>query len=71
MPTYLKQGRDPETVAQNDAVVRTTVEKILADIEKRGDAAVRELSERFDKWSPESFLLTKRESFRALLATEA
>lgn len=61
MPTYLKQGRDPETVAQNDAVVRTTVEKILADIEKRGDAAVRELSERFDKWSPQSFRLTEGE----------
>lgn len=61
MPTYLKQGRDPETVAQNDAVVRTTVEKILADIEKRGDAAVRELSERFDKWSPQSFRLTESE----------
>ncbi|RVB01940.1 histidinol dehydrogenase, partial [Mesorhizobium sp. M7A.F.Ca.CA.004.02.1.1] len=48
MPTFLKRGRDPEAVAQGDAVVRTTVETILADIEKRGDAAVRELSERFD-----------------------
>jgi sulfopropanediol 3-dehydrogenase len=58
MPTYLKRGRDPEAVAQGDAVVRTTVETILADIEKRGDAAVRELSERFDKWSPPSFRLS-------------
>jgi sulfopropanediol 3-dehydrogenase len=61
MPTYLKQGRDPEAVAQSDAIVRTTVEKILADIENRGDAAVRELSERFDKWSPQNFRLTESE----------
>ncbi|MBZ9674690.1 histidinol dehydrogenase [Mesorhizobium sp. ES1-1] len=58
MPTFLKRGRDPEAVAQGDAVVRTTVETILADIEKRGDAALRELSERFDKWSPPSFRLS-------------
>ena len=52
MPTYLKRGRDPEAVAQSDAAVRTTVETILADIEKRGDDAIRDLSESFDKWSP-------------------
>jgi len=31
---------------------------ILADVEARGDAAVRELSTKFDQWSPESFRLT-------------
>jgi sulfopropanediol 3-dehydrogenase len=41
-----------------DAKVRTTVEGILQDIEKRGDDAVRELSEKFDKWSPENFRLS-------------
>jgi sulfopropanediol 3-dehydrogenase len=61
MPTYLKRGKDPEAVAKSDAAVRATVEAILADIEKRGDAAVRELSERFDKWSPKSFRLSERE----------
>jgi sulfopropanediol 3-dehydrogenase len=66
MPTFLKRGRDPEAVAQNDAVVRTTVETILADIEKRGDAAVRELSARFDKWSPSSFRLSDSEIEQAM-----
>jgi sulfopropanediol 3-dehydrogenase len=59
MPNYLKRGLDTDAVAANDAKVRATVEGILTDIEKRGDAAVRDLSERFDKWSPESFRLSE------------
>ncbi|MEZ4659543.1 MAG: histidinol dehydrogenase [Caldilineaceae bacterium] len=38
--------------------MRAVVEGILADVEARGDAAVRELSARFDNWSPESFRLS-------------
>lgn len=71
MPTFLKRGRDPEAIAQSDAVVRTTVETILADIEKRGDAAVRELSERFDKWSPPSFRLSESEIEQAMSKVSA
>ncbi len=59
MPKVLKRGLDSNAVAANDAKVRATVEGILADIEARGDAAVRDLSERFDKWSPESFRLSE------------
>ena len=33
------------------------MEEVLADIEARGDAAVREYSVRFDGWSPEDFRL--------------
>ncbi len=40
-----------------DAQVRATVEQVIADVSLRGDKAVRELSEKFDKWSPESFRL--------------
>ncbi|MBZ9872870.1 histidinol dehydrogenase [Mesorhizobium sp. BR1-1-9] len=71
MPTFLKRGRDPEAVAQGDAAVRTTVETILADIEKRGDTAVRELSERFDKWSPPSFRLSDSEIKQAMSKVSA
>lgn len=35
-----------------------TVAAIIADVEERGGVAVRELSERFDDWSPASFRLT-------------
>ncbi len=66
MARYLKRGKAPEEVAEADAKVRTTVEEILADIERRGDQAVKELSERFDQWSPESFRLNDREIASAI-----
>ena len=48
--TTSQRGSTPE--------VRATVEAVIADIRERGDAAVREYSEKFDKYSPESFLVT-------------
>jgi sulfopropanediol 3-dehydrogenase len=58
MAKILKQGMSRDHAQETDTKVRTTVENILKDIEQRGDAAVRELSERFDKWSPASFRLS-------------
>lgn len=58
MAQWLKRGAKAADKKAIDRGVRETVEHILADIAERGDAAVRELSERFDKWSPESFLLS-------------
>lgn len=58
---YLKRGRSESDRAVDDAKVRTTVETILADIEKRGDAAVRELSRKFDGYAPERFRLNRSE----------
>ena len=58
MITYLKRGKSDTDVAEADAKVRATVESILADIEKRGDAAVRELAEKFDGHAPENFRLS-------------
>src|SRR5580692_7365119 len=53
-----------------DAKVRSIVESIIAAVAKRGDAAVREMSERFDKWSPPSFRLSAEE-IAALVAKVA
>lgn len=61
MPVWLKRGKDVEERAEADRQVRATVETILGDIEKRGDAAVRELSQRFDKWDRTDFRLSHRE----------
>jgi sulfopropanediol 3-dehydrogenase len=44
-----------------DAKIRSIVESIIEAVAKRGDAAVREMSERFDKWSPPSFRLSEDE----------
>ena len=61
MIRFLKHGRSADDAASDDAKVRATVEAILADIGKRGDAAAREYSTKFDKWSPASYRLTKQE----------
>jgi len=58
---YLKHGRSAEETSHDDAKVRDTVTEILADVAKRGDAAVRELSKKFDNWSPESFRMSEDE----------
>ncbi|MDQ0221207.1 histidinol dehydrogenase [Peribacillus cavernae] len=58
MAEYLKRGKSLEEVAANDAKVSETVSQIINQIEKEGDSAVRELSKKFDKWSPESFKLS-------------
>ncbi|MDW1999147.1 histidinol dehydrogenase [Vibrio sp. 2304] len=59
MARILKNGITEE--ASNDAKVRQIVENILADIESKGDSAVRELSEKFDNWSPEQFRLSEEQ----------
>jgi len=56
--TYLKRGKSDEGRSEDDTTVRLAVEEILADIEKRGDEAVRALSRKFDNYEPESFRLT-------------
>ena len=61
MARFLKRGRDADAVAEDDAKGRATVEGILADIKARGDAAVRELSIRFDKWDRQNFRLSEGE----------
>jgi sulfopropanediol 3-dehydrogenase len=54
----IKSGQSAEAREENSLQVRNTVEGILADIAARGGNAVRELSERFDRWSPPAFRLS-------------
>lgn len=61
MAQYLKQRIAAEVTDALDLKVKQTVEGILSDVKQRGDAAVRELSEKFDKWSPASFKLSQAE----------
>lgn len=61
MAKWLKEGAEASSVAEIDRNVRDVVEKTLADIEKRGDDAVRDLSRKFDKWDREDFRLTQDE----------
>jgi sulfopropanediol 3-dehydrogenase len=61
MIRYLKRGMDQGTVRAADAKIRETVETILGQIEAGGDAAVRELSIRFDKWDRPDYRLSEQE----------
>ena len=42
---HLKSGATQAARSDRDRAVRDTVETILADVERRGEAAVRELSQ--------------------------
>ena len=58
MIRYLKRGKDAQTQADEDSLVRSIVEGILKNIEVRGDEAVREYSRKFDNWDPADFRLS-------------
>src|SRR5450631_1872428 len=66
MPHWLKRGMDASAIKAADVKVRETVESILADIDARKDAAVADLSKKFDNWSPASFKLSPAEVERAI-----
>lgn len=59
--TYLKSGKPQTERSEDDAKVRDVVERSLADIEARGDAAVRDLAKKFDNFTPPSFRLSAEE----------
>ncbi|XVQ86374.1 histidinol dehydrogenase [Microbispora siamensis] len=58
MAVHVKTAVSAESVAADLTSVRETVRDVIADIRTRGDAAVREYSQKFDNWSPESFRLS-------------
>jgi len=55
--THIKKPIAATTVTAGREAVADTVRGVIADIRDRGDAAVRDYSEKFDTWSPESFRL--------------
>lgn len=55
----LKAPNQTNATLGSSPEVKSTVEEVIADIRQRGDAAVREYSEKFDGYSAESYLLTK------------
>lgn len=68
MREVLKSRANIQTSAEQRANVRATVVDVIEDIRQRGDVAVREYSERFDNWSPESFKLSD-EQIEEIIAT--
>ncbi len=63
---YIKRGKTVEQKADADAKVQAVVRGILADINERKDAAVRELSQKFDNWNPDDFKLSSAQIQRVI-----
>lgn len=61
MIRVMKHGRDTAAKAEDAAKIRVAVEEILDKVASHGDMAIRELSERFDNWSPSNFRLSSAE----------
>ena len=61
MAYWLKKGRDAAAEAKTNNDIQMTVEKVLHEITKRGDSAVRELSIKFDQWDRDSYRLSEQE----------
>src|SRR5437588_134138 len=61
MARYLKTGRLPEQATADAKKVRDIVTSIIEDIESRGETALREISEKFDKWNPPAFRLSEQQ----------
>ena len=61
MARWLKRGLDDSERRALDTKVRKTVEDAIADVEARGDAAIRDMSVRFDNWDRTDFRLSKAE----------
>lgn len=58
---HLKTARSAEARAEDDAKTRAIVEAGLKEIETKGDAAVREMSVKFDKYDRDCYRLTDGE----------
>ena len=70
MPQILKRGVSGEERAAADVKVRAIVEAALDDIDQRGDAAVREMSLKFDGWERDDFRLSDTEIEACLAAVD-
>ncbi len=62
MITQIKKGITYAESKETDLKVRALVEEMLENVAQNGDSAVREYSSNLDKWSPESFRISKQEA---------
>lgn len=61
MIEYIKNSKSLQARAEDAARIRETVEELIRDVETRGDAAVRDLSIKFDSCDRDDFLLSQDE----------
>ncbi|GGD58394.1 histidinol dehydrogenase [Lacimicrobium alkaliphilum] len=61
MIKYLKSGKNKDDKNIDNQNVKEIVEGIIKEIENEGESAVQRYSNKFDKWTPESFRLSREE----------
>jgi sulfopropanediol 3-dehydrogenase len=61
MAVFIKKGKSESEIQEDDVKVKEAVTGIIRNIRQNGDKAVRELSEKFDKWTPKNFRLSDAE----------
>lgn len=62
MPITLKNANPSSGVSNGPSLdVPSIVRSVIEDIRQNGDKSLRSYSEKFDKWSPESFKLSKEQ----------
>lgn len=61
MVKFLKKGKGHTSNYYVDEQIENAVKEIIKQVETHGEKAVREYSNKFDNWNPESFRLTKEE----------
>ncbi len=67
MLSYVKKAAStPEAGSSGRHQVSAVVADVIQQVRDRGDAAVREFSQRFDGWSPQEFRLTPEEIERTV-----
>ncbi len=66
MSRQLKKTASTAALRQERSDVAEVVATVIDDVRQRGDDAVRHYSEKFDRWSPESFRLSPEEIDRII-----
>lgn len=61
MAKFIKKGKGHLSNYNADEQIENTVKEIIKRVETHGETAVREYSNKFDNWDPESFRLTEKE----------
>lgn len=61
MAIHLKSAITKDKIAEADTQVRLVVEKLIADVQKRGDAAVHDLAKKFDGLDRKDYRLSAAE----------
>jgi sulfopropanediol 3-dehydrogenase len=64
--TKLKSSKPESKKLEDDTKVKATVEKILKEVEANGDTAIRQLSQKFDNFNPNNFLLSESDISAAM-----